>query len=188
MSTNNTENVALGKGVQGGYLYAAPLGTTLPTDYSTDLSSDFECLGYIGEDGITESVDEDVTEILDMNGDSVLTETGSHTKTFNLTEIETKAATLKEYFGDSCVKDAGGTITVKEVAGKRVKEVYVFDLVLSGDRRMRIIIPEGKVTEVGDINYSSGEVVGYEQTITAYPDSDGVKTIRYIASTETSAA
>ena len=185
---NDTSNVALGKGVQGGYFYVAEYGTDLPTDYSTDLSSDYTCLGYISEDGITESVDEDVTEVPDMNGDTVLTETGSHTKTFALTEIETKAATLKEYFGSDCVTDSNGVITVKEIAGKRIKETYVFDLVLSGDRRMRIIVPEGKVTEVGDITYSSGEVVGYEQTITAYPDSDGVKTIRYIQSTETEAA
>ena len=186
---NSTANVSIGKGVQGGYAYAADAGTTLPTDYSTDLDSDaFECLGYISEDGITEATDEDATEVVDMNGDTVLTETGTHTKTFEFSAIETKKATLKEYFGDDCVEDADGTITVKEQSGKRVSKVYVFDLVLSGDRRARIVVPDGKVTEVGEIVYSSGEVVGYDMTITAYPDEDGVKTVRYIQSTETEAA
>ena len=186
---NNSSNVAIGKGVQGGYIYSAELGADLPTDYSTEIDETvYTCLGYISEDGIAETTEESATEVVDMRGDTVLVESGTHAKKFTFTEIETKAAVLAEFFGEDCVTDEGGVITVKEVSGARTERVYVFDLVLSGDRRERIVVPDGKVTEVTDITYASGSVVGYGQTVTAFPDDGGVKTIRYIASTETEAA
>lgn len=184
-TTNQTKNVSVAKGVAGGYYYAAPIGTALPTDYSTELNEAFKLLGYISEDGITESTDEDTTELLDMNGDTVASEQASHTKTFANTMMETKAGVLKEYFGDSCVTDEDGMITVAEKSGMRVNHVYVYDLALQNGRRERIVVPNGKVTEVGEITYASGEALGYETTTTAFPDDDGVKTYRYIESTET---
>lgn len=186
-TTNQTKNVSVGKGVKGGYFFAAPIGTARP-DALEALGAEFKNLGYISDDGVTESVDEDATDVNDLNGDNVLSEQASHTKTFGLTLIETKAATLREYFGDACVTDADGMITVEEVSGARVSKAYVFDFVLQGGRRERIFIPNGKVTEVGEIARSSGEVVGYEVTITCFPDERGVKTYRWIESTETSAA
>lgn len=188
MAKNSTANVSVGKGVEGGYFHSAPLGTALPTDYSTALSDEFENLGYVSEDGFAESTDEDTTEVKDINGDTVLTETGSHKKTLAATLIETKKSTLQEYYGDDTVTDADGVITVLEKAGMREEKVYVIDLVLRGGRRERIIVPKGKVEEVEEIVYASGEVVGYGITINALPNDESVKTIRYIESTETQAA
>lgn len=187
-TTNQTKNVSVAKGVAGGYYYAAPVGSTLPTDYETDLDTAFKLLGYISEDGITESTDEDTTDIPDMNGDTVASEQASHTKTFANTMLETKAGVLKEYFGDDCVTDKKGMITVAEKSGMRRNHAYVYDLALQNGRRERIVVPNGKVTEVGEITYASGEAVGYETTTTAFPDDSGVKTYRYIESTETEAS
>lgn len=186
-TTNQQSNVSVGKGVMGGYFRNAPLGTKLPTTYDGELDAAFKVLGYISDDGITESTDEDTTDVNDMNGSQVLSDQSSYAKTFNLKLIETKAGTLKVYFGSQTVTDADGMITVQETAGARTAECYVFDLVLSGRRRERIVVPNGKVTEVGDITYSSGEVLGYEVTITAFPDAAGKNTYRYIQSDETSA-
>lgn len=186
--SNSTANVSLGKGVQGGYFYAAALGTELPEDCTTELEDEWTCLGYIVEDGITESPDEDTTEMADMNGDVILKVTSKSGKTFSLQLAETKAATLEQYFGGDCVTDEAGVITVVEVSGKREAMAYVFDLLLSGDRRYRIVIPNGIVTEADDVTYSSGEVVAWGITVDALPDDDGAKTYRYIQSTETEAA
>jgi hypothetical protein len=38
-----------------GELYAAPVGTALPTDTSTALNAAFKGLGYFSEDGVTET-------------------------------------------------------------------------------------------------------------------------------------
>ena len=187
-TTNQTKNVAVAKGVAGGYYYAAPVGSTLPTDYESELDAAFKLLGYISEDGITESTDEDTTDVNDMNGDMVLSEQATHTKTFGNTMIETKAGVLKEYFGDDCVTDEKGMITVVEKSGMRRNHSYVYDLALQNGRRERIVVPNGKVTEVGEITYASGEALGYETTTTAFPDESGAKTYRYIQSTETEKA
>ena len=68
-TTNNQENVSAGKGVDGGYIFVAPTGTALPTDIKAKLDPAFKVLGFISEDGYVETVDEDTSDIVDMNGD-----------------------------------------------------------------------------------------------------------------------
>ena len=36
-NTNNQANVSAGKGVKGGYIFSAPVGTALPTDIKSKL-------------------------------------------------------------------------------------------------------------------------------------------------------
>ena len=36
----------------------------------------------------------------------------------------------------------------------------------------RIIIPEGMVTNVGDVTYKDDEIIGYDLTISAYPHAE----------------
>lgn len=185
--SNSTANVSLGKGVQGGYLYVAPYGTSLPTDYSSELSSEWTCLGYITEDGVTETPEESTTEVFDRNGDTILEEQATSKRTIHTALAETKLATLQEYFGDDCVTDEDGVITVMEVSGKHVIKSYVHDMLFSGDRHYRLVIPKGLVTEVDEVTYSSGDVVSWGTTMTELPDDSGVRSYRYIESTETSA-
>ena len=66
---NNVANVSSAKGVKGGYIFTAPVGTALPTDYTTALPEAWKCLGYISEDGYVETLDTDSEDIKDMNGD-----------------------------------------------------------------------------------------------------------------------
>ena len=68
-NANNQANVSSAKGVKGGYIFSAPVGTELPTDIKTKLDPAFKCLGFLSEDGYVESVDEDADDINDMNGD-----------------------------------------------------------------------------------------------------------------------
>lgn len=187
-TANSTENVSVGKGIKGGYFYSAPTSAALPTDFTAKLASGWVLLGYVSEDGVTEGTDEDTTDVVDMNGDTVLSEQASYTKTFQIKLIETKASVLKEYFGEGAVTDAAGVIEVVEKAGARTYRAYALDLVLSGKRPERIVVPKGKVTEVGEITYAAGEVIGYEITVTAFPDEDGAFTRRYVKSTETQGA
>ena len=39
---------------KSGYIWVAPLGTTIPTDATTELDAAFVGLGYLSEDGLTE--------------------------------------------------------------------------------------------------------------------------------------
>lgn len=187
-TTNNAANVSVGKGVPGNYANSAPIGTTLPVSIDEDLDEAFDNLGLIGEDGITNSIEEDTENIVDMNGDTVLVTRSSREETYNFILIETKKNSLGEKYGHTNVTDAEGVITVKHNAKDRSPRVYVFDFELTDGRRQRTVIPNGKVTEVGETVYNSTEAIGYEVTVTCSPDANGDSVIEYIESTETEAS
>ena len=55
-----------------GGVFCAPAGTTLPTDASTALATAFKDQGYISEDGVTKSYSNDIQEIKEWGGATVL--------------------------------------------------------------------------------------------------------------------
>ena len=177
---NNTANVSVGKGKVGGYCFTAPAGTSLPSDASTALAGAYVNLGYISEDGLTNSISTDSSEIKDWNGDTILTVISSRTETFQFTLVETKVDVLKEVFGASNVTEAGGKVTVKSNNSAYPIKPYVFEVVLTGNRIERIVLPAGQITELGDMSYQAGEAIGYEITVTGTPDSSGNTSYRYI--------
>ena len=79
MANNNAANVSAGKPKIGGAIFAAPVGTTLPTDTDTTLDNAFKNLGFVSDDGLTNSTDLETEEIKAWGGQNVLT-TSSSTK------------------------------------------------------------------------------------------------------------
>ena len=179
---NDTANVSTGKGVAGGYVFRAPVGagTTVPTDNTTALGAEFVGLGFISEDGISESIETDSENIVDMNGDVILVASSSREETITFTLVEVKADALKVAYGDSNVTEANQLITVQHNGADTGQHVYVFELLLKNNRKWRQVVPVGSVTEVGELAISSGEVVGREITIACAADATGNTVYDYI--------
>lgn len=185
MADNNVAHVTAGKPKVGGAIYRAPLGTTLPTDASTTLDAAYKNLGFVSEDGVTNSNSPESDEIKAWGGDTVLSLQTAKPDTFKYTLIEAlNPEVLKYVYGDDNVSgslQSGLTITAN--SNDQEANIIVIDMVLNSGTLKRIVIPEGKVSEVGDIVYQDGGAVGYETTLTALPDSYGNTHYEYLLST-----
>lgn len=184
-TTNNQSNVSTGKGTKGGYIFSAPTGTALPTDYSSKLNAAFTCLGFISEDGYVESVEEDSNDLVDMNGDLMDSTNSNRVESAQFTLAEIKADVLKRMYGEDNVTDENGMITVKHNADSHPTFAYVLELILKDNRRWRKVIPLGKSAELDDLTIASSELCQRALTMKYLTDSNGQTCYDYIESTET---
>lgn len=181
-SANTTSNVTTGKPKVGGAVYRAPLGTTLPTDTTTALDAAFKCVGYVSEDGMTNSLSRTSDPIKAWGGDIVMHAQSDYDETWSGTFIETlNDELLKMTYGNSNVTGALSTgLTVTKNAKELEESVYVIDMAIRNGGAKRVVIPKGKVTEIGDITYKDDEVVGHELTIGCMADDSGNTSYEYI--------
>jgi hypothetical protein len=174
----NARNVAAGKPLATGGVLIGDLGAEAPEDARTALDSAFVAAGYVGEDGLTETTDRSTEKVKAWGGDIVKVLQTDFSVTYSFTFIETHNSTVLEtVYGDANVTTApatgsAGTLrTVKVNADTLPHKSFVFDM-RDGDSRIRIYVPDGQVTEVGEVTYSDGELIGYQVTVEAFRDSE----------------
>lgn len=180
---NDVSNVAVGKPKVGGAVFIAPIGTTLPTNASTDLDEAFECLGYISEDGVVVTEERDSETIPAWGGDTVATVQTSYTETFAFTPIEVNPVVAKAQYGDDNVEVASGTMTVTHNSKELPEKVLVIETVPNSKTVDRFVVPRAKLTEKGDLTMTDSEPMGRESTFTALPDDAGNTAYEYMTIT-----
>nr|WP_314638659.1 hypothetical protein [uncultured Olsenella sp.] len=186
--TNDTKNVSSAKGVKGGYIFSAPVGTKLPTDIKTTLDPAFRVLGFISADGYVEKMDSDSEDMVDMNGDLMDSERTSRVESAEVTFAEIKEETLKVQYGEDNVTDENGVITVHHNGASPTMRSYVLELVLKNNRRWRKVVPIGQSSDLDDLTFVVGELCARALTIKYLTDEHGDTCRDYIESTETSAS
>lgn len=158
-----------------GGVYVAPDGTALPANANAARNVAFEEVGYISEDGVVQSIGSDRTDIKAwQNGDIVRKVQTSHDLTYQFTMLETNDVSLEVYYGNY----TAGTVEINSDVLPHQRWVLEF---FDGDDHIRVVIPDGEVTERGDVSYKNDEATAYPITITCYPDASGNKAYLYRA-------
>lgn len=164
--SQSTANVRVGA---DGVVYHAVYGTTAPTTAAASLAAAFKDVGIIDENAVNQALSNSTNNIKSWSGAIVRTVQTESGLTFQFTMIETNDEALLAYYGAG--NYSGGRILVTNILP--AAEAWVID-VLDGLDKLRIVVPNGQVTDRGDVAYKNGEAVGYQVTVTAYPDSSGV--------------
>jgi hypothetical protein len=138
----------------------------LPQDATSPLDPAFENIGYISEDGITRSMDSDTATINDMSGATVLNVITTATESIQFVAIETNRETLSMRYGNDNVVDAAdGGLQVTHNGVPSDANSYVIELLLTGDRADRLVIPNGTISDLGDTTYDGADPIGFDMTL-----------------------
>lgn len=167
---NSATNVLVGV---TGSVYFAPAATAVPTTVGGSLNGAFADVGYISEDGVTTSTSTDTNDIRAwQNGDIVRRIQTSHDFSVSFSMLETNSRSLELYYGNY----TGGAVTVD--GSQPYRGAFVLNVV-DDTNDIRIVIPDGQISERGDVQYVNGDAALYQVTITAYPDANGDKAFIY---------
>jgi hypothetical protein len=130
-----------------GLVYRAPLATAAPTTQATSLNVAFVDLGYIGEDGVTQTIpgSGDANNIKAwQNGAIVRTvrTASDDLPTFSFVALETNKTVVESYYGQTVTQTATeGSLVVNSLT-TRTHYSWVIDVV-DGAELERIYIPDG---------------------------------------------
>ena len=171
----------------GGVLYA-PKGTALPTDASTALAATYKALGYVGEGGIEASGEgASYNDIIAWGGDtvaSVLESKGVVKYQFDLIEVFGEEV-AKLVFGTTNVTVtaatalAGTKLAILDKGAEVPRGVFAFEMAYGG-KKMRYVFPDAQLAVTGEGPLVHSDITNYAVEITAYPDSSGVRSYRYL--------
>ena len=166
-----------------GAIKHAPIGTTLPslssiTKAAVTIDGAFTGDEYVSEDGLTLAPSVSTTDIKDWSGATVRKVLESFDGTLNWTMISTNEGAMGVAFGAEHVTASAATAThgaqTRTELGAHLPErqSWVF-LMKDGDARIVIVVPDGQVTEVGEVTFASNSAVGWAVTLSTYPDENG---------------
>lgn len=178
----DAKNVSVAKPKVGGAIYRAPLGTELPTDATTELNEAFKSLGYISDAGLKNATERSTEEVKAWGGDVVNFSQTSFSDKFSFALIEAlNPEVLKTVYGDSNVTGTIETgISITANAEEQTEFSWIIEMVMKNKVAKRIVIPSAKVTEVAELEYVDGSVVGYDTTLGVVPDVSGNYHYEYI--------
>lgn len=167
----NTGNVTAAKPKVGGAVFCADTTATLPTTASASLGVGYADLGYISTDGVKNGTEMTVETVKAWGGDVVLAAENGKVDTFVMRFVEgTNVDVLKTVYGDGNVEgDLSTGITVRANSVEHTEKIIVIDTILKGNAIKRLVIPRGKLTAVGEIQYVDNVPIGYDGTFTALP-------------------
>lgn len=187
-TSNNSKNVSVGKGVKGGYMFVAPVGTPVPADNEAELDQAFMNVGYLGDSGVVFSDSSSTSSYLDLNGEPI-DSSATVEKSLTVTFREVKKDTLAVMLGGGNVTDEKGKLTAHDRGWPDEEWVAVFKLLLKNGRKWTRVARRLKLSALGDMTHAYNSLAGRDATFAVLPDDEtGDYYTDYYDSTETTAS
>lgn len=158
-----------------------------PVDADSALGTGWVDLGYANEDGVSETRDRTTNRIKAwQNAAVVRTVVTEAAMRITVTLIESKKDVLEAFYA-ATADSAGGLVIDPFTTGGRKK--WCVDVV-DGTDYIRSYIPQGELVEPpADVVAASGDPIGYQMVIDAYPDAAlGGSVKKFYSSLATAAA
>lgn len=154
-----------------GALYRAPLATAKPATSIVALDAAYIGLGYFSSDGAPMSFEDSVTNTFAWQNAALVRSSRTQTLTkLAFKPIQTRGSVIETFHTGSLVTEpTTGNFEVDIVPATQQRYTWVFDAV-DGDHHYRYWIPNGEITERGDVMHQNGEPIGFPMTLTFYPD------------------
>lgn len=147
-------------------IWLAPVGTALPTTIDAAPGAGFEDVGWIHEDGITETANGSKEVIRGHQGAGVVRTRMSETGTsIAFTALEDKAQTNALRYNEKSSTVAAGVRQVTRGPGQRVSAraaVIDFYDIDNETVKKRLCIPRLEIVPSGDKTFSNSDISGYE--------------------------
>lgn len=170
---------------RGGICYA-PLGTAVPTDATTTLSSAFVKLGYVTTDAVTQNVNRSAEDEFAWGNVVVDTHETEYGVTLTFTLMESSnAETLKAIVGEenvvitSASSSHGNQIKVMWKSGLPPKGVYVVDMLRVKGGTQRKVAPSAQLVYSGEVQYVDSTSIKYQVELRCHADENDVPVYDY---------
>jgi len=147
-------------------LYLAPVGTALPTTINGALDPDFEDIGWLHSDGITETPTGSKTEIRGHQGNRVVrTRTESPGTTFSFVALESKPLTteLRYDVKNTDVTTPGVRKQTRSPGQKVTARAAVLDIFDADDITIkeRWVFPRIEISADGERVFVNNDIAGF---------------------------
>ena len=162
-----------------GAISSALLILTPPTSVAGPFDAAFASTGYVNEDGLTFNAERSTESIKDWSGAIVRQVLSEFNGKFSWAHLETNVESLRNYFGDENVTvtaatlAAGQQITALLKATEMPRKSWLFRM-KDGDARVLVFVPDGQITETGEVKFTKSGAIQWPATLTTYPDAEGV--------------
>jgi hypothetical protein len=175
---NVAQTLAVAPNIAGG-IWRAPLGTSLPTDTTTALTSPLVSLGYVGDQGVTRNELRPNTKKFAWGGALVASLQSSYSVQFKFQLLQPlDPDVLKAVHSDGNVSVTAPTSTVGTLTNTvlnptlNLNAVWVFEGFFQL-ATVRQALPIARVTEVGAYKWTHQDLAVYDVTMEAFPDAAG---------------
>ena len=163
--------------------FRAPLGTTLPLLTAApwaSLPSPWMDHGWMGDDGMANSMKRDITDHQAFGGDIVKTTQNKYTETLKATCFESNPNVWKTVFGDANVIIGGTThrqTTLNHESLPLPRSCFLWRCI-EGQKTRLVMVQQGQPITIDDVVFVNKDLLKYTITIQCFKPSPTVDAVQ----------